>query len=79
MVLPSMQVALNYQGKPLAVMEIESRWQPNKALECKASYGFTTLEVCLMPPTTTARFHHDSPRMRRPDARPPTTSTLASA
>jgi len=47
---PSNQVALNYQGKPLAVMEIESRWQPNKALECKASYGFTTLEVCLLPP-----------------------------
>lgn len=42
---PPPQVTLTFQGVPLAVMEIESRWHPNKAVECKKSYGFTTLEV----------------------------------
>lgn len=29
---------------PIAVLEVESRWQPNKPLECKHCYGFTTIE-----------------------------------
>jgi ATP sulfurylase len=74
---PSIQVALNYQGKPLAVMEIESRWQPNKALECKASYGFTTLEVCFLPPPQP----HPCSWIRNPphcsEAKPFEPSTLA--
>jgi sulfate adenylyltransferase len=37
-------VALNFQGKTLAVMDIESAWRPNKPYECQQSYGFTTLE-----------------------------------
>eukprot|EP00283_Hemiselmis_rufescens_P019969 CAMPEP_0173436920 /NCGR_PEP_ID=MMETSP1357-20121228/17597_1 /TAXON_ID=77926 /ORGANISM="Hemiselmis rufescens, Strain PCC563" /LENGTH=416 /DNA_ID=CAMNT_0014402071 /DNA_START=6 /DNA_END=1256 /DNA_ORIENTATION=+ len=41
---PGKKVTLTYQGIPLAVLDIESRWKPNKALECKLSYGFTTLE-----------------------------------
>ena len=37
-------VALHFQGKPLAVLSIESAWMPNKAYECSKSYGHTTLE-----------------------------------
>ena len=37
-------VALHFQGKPLAVMTIESAWKPDKAYECSKSYGHTSLE-----------------------------------
>jgi len=38
------KVTLTFEGKPLAVMDIETRWRPDKASECLASYGFNTLE-----------------------------------
>lgn len=38
------KILLTQGDTPIAVMEIESKWQPNKALECKYSYGFTTIE-----------------------------------
>jgi sulfate adenylyltransferase len=42
--VPGTSVALNYQGKTLAVLDIESRWNPNKALETKMCYGTSSLE-----------------------------------
>jgi sulfate adenylyltransferase len=38
------KVLLKQGDLPIAVMEVESKWQPNKAIECKSSYGFTTIE-----------------------------------
>ncbi|WIA17311.1 hypothetical protein OEZ85_014176 [Tetradesmus obliquus] len=38
------RVLLTYKGQDLAVMEVESKWLPNKALETKACYGTTSLE-----------------------------------
>jgi len=35
---------LLWNGQPVAVMDVESRWTPNKAVECKASYGTSSLE-----------------------------------
>ena len=41
---PGARVALTQKGRVLAVMDIESRWRPDKPFECRASYGFTSLE-----------------------------------
>mmetsp|Transcript_14519 Transcript_14519/g.17599 ORF Transcript_14519/g.17599 Transcript_14519/m.17599 type:complete len:458 (-) Transcript_14519:208-1581(-) len=38
------KVLLKYQGKPQAVMTVESKWLPNKAKEAKACYGTSSLE-----------------------------------
>jgi sulfate adenylyltransferase len=38
------QVLLTYKGQDLAVLEVESKWVPNKALETKQCYGTTSLE-----------------------------------
>ena len=42
--VPGSRVALTQKGRVLAVMDIESRWRPDKPFECRASYGFTSLE-----------------------------------
>jgi sulfate adenylyltransferase len=42
--VPGSRVALTQKGRVLAVMDIESRWRPDKPFECLASYGFTSLE-----------------------------------
>lgn len=39
-----MQVLLTYKGQDLAVLEVESKWVPNKTLETKLCYGTTSLE-----------------------------------
>jgi sulfate adenylyltransferase len=41
---PGTSVALNYQGQTIGVLDIESRWNPNKALETKKCYGTSSLE-----------------------------------
>jgi len=41
---PGMKVLLRYQGKDLAVMEIEQKYKPNKPLEAKKCYGTSSLE-----------------------------------
>ncbi|KAF8065943.1 sua1 [Scenedesmus sp. PABB004] len=38
------KVLLTYKGQDLAVLEVESKWVPNKALETKLCYGTTSLE-----------------------------------
>ena len=42
--LCKVQVLLTYKGQQLAVLEVESKWVPNKALETKLCYGTTSLE-----------------------------------
>jgi sulfate adenylyltransferase len=37
-------VLLTYKGQDLAVVEVESKWTPNKTLETKACYGTSSLE-----------------------------------
>jgi len=41
---PGARVALTHKGRVLAVMDVQSRWHPDKAFECQASYGATSLE-----------------------------------
>lgn len=38
------QVLLTYKGQDLAVIEVESKWAPNKTLETKLCYGTSSLE-----------------------------------
>ncbi len=35
---------LTYKGQNLAVLEVQSKWTPNKTVETKACYGTTSLE-----------------------------------
>ncbi|KAJ9453590.1 Sulfate adenylyltransferase [Diplonema papillatum] len=44
------KVLLQYQGHPMAVFDIASKWKPNKVAECKKLYGTSELEHpgCLM-------------------------------
>eukprot|EP00897_Mesotaenium_endlicherianum_P009984 jgi/Mesen1/9013/ME000563S08322 len=37
------RIALHYQGELLAVLEVESKWQPNKAKEARQCYGWAYL------------------------------------
>ncbi|GAB4819270.1 hypothetical protein N2152v2_006316 [Parachlorella kessleri] len=37
-------VLLTYRGQEVAVLDVESRWVPNKVAEAKACYGSTSLE-----------------------------------
>ena len=41
---PGMRVLLTYQGQNIAVMDVDSKWTPNKALEAKKCYGTSSLE-----------------------------------
>jgi len=41
---PGMKLKLLQGDKPIAVMEVESKYVPNKVKECKELYGETTLE-----------------------------------
>jgi len=41
---PGMSVALNYNGQTLGVLDVESRFTPNKPLETKKCYGTASLE-----------------------------------
>eukprot|EP00775_Hariotina_reticulata_P001918 gene1918-2250_t len=41
---PGDRVLLTYQGKALAAVDIDSKWTPNKALECLKCYGTSSLE-----------------------------------
>lgn len=38
------QVLLTYKGQDIAVVEVESKWVPNKVAETKACYGTASLE-----------------------------------
>ncbi len=38
------RLLLTYQGQDLAVLTVESRWEPDKVLEAKGCYGTTSLE-----------------------------------
>merc|ERR1719160_1167083 len=38
------KILLQFDGTPMAVMTVESKWQPDKALECVKCYGVGTLE-----------------------------------
>lgn len=39
-----LQVLLTYKGQDLAVLEVDSKWVPNKAKEAKLCYGTSSLE-----------------------------------
>jgi len=41
---PGMKLKLTQNGNPIAVMEVESKYIPDKVKECKNLYGVTTLE-----------------------------------
>jgi sulfate adenylyltransferase len=41
---PGEKWLLQFDGKPLAVMNVESRWVPNKPVECKLCYNSTSIE-----------------------------------
>jgi sulfate adenylyltransferase len=43
-VLPGQRLLLTYRGRDLAVMTVESRWEPDKAREALGCYGTTSLE-----------------------------------
>lgn len=40
----TLQLLLNYKGQKLGVLEVESKWVPNKAYETKQAYGTSALE-----------------------------------
>lgn len=42
--VPGMKVALAYEGQTIGVLEIESKWAPDKAQEALACYGTSSLE-----------------------------------
>lgn len=39
-----LQVLLTYKGQKIAVVEVESKWVPNKVLETRLCYGTASLE-----------------------------------
>lgn len=41
---PGHKVLLTYKGQDVGVLDVESRWAPNKVLETKSCYGSTSLE-----------------------------------
>jgi sulfate adenylyltransferase len=41
---PGARVRLTFKGQDVAVLEVESSWKPNKALEAKKCYGTSSLE-----------------------------------
>lgn len=41
---PGDKVLLRYQGKAIAAVTVDSKWTPNKALECLKCYGTSSLE-----------------------------------
>jgi sulfate adenylyltransferase len=43
-IFPGDKVLLTYQGTPIAAVTIDSKWVPNKALECLKAYGTSSLE-----------------------------------
>jgi sulfate adenylyltransferase len=43
-IMPGDKVLLTYQGAALAAVTIDSKWVPNKALECLKAYGTSSLE-----------------------------------
>eukprot|EP00238_Polyblepharides_amylifera_P007474 CAMPEP_0196591380 /NCGR_PEP_ID=MMETSP1081-20130531/69398_1 /TAXON_ID=36882 /ORGANISM="Pyramimonas amylifera, Strain CCMP720" /LENGTH=398 /DNA_ID=CAMNT_0041914725 /DNA_START=209 /DNA_END=1405 /DNA_ORIENTATION=- len=43
-IVPGMKVLLTYNGQNIAVMEVESRFKPNKPLEALKCYGTSSLE-----------------------------------
>eukprot|EP00343_Euplotes_focardii_P011872 CAMPEP_0205830404 /NCGR_PEP_ID=MMETSP0206-20130828/40936_1 /ASSEMBLY_ACC=CAM_ASM_000279 /TAXON_ID=36767 /ORGANISM="Euplotes focardii, Strain TN1" /LENGTH=411 /DNA_ID=CAMNT_0053134027 /DNA_START=44 /DNA_END=1279 /DNA_ORIENTATION=+ len=43
-IVPGTKVALNYQGKAIAALEVESRWNPDKPLETLRCYQTSSLE-----------------------------------
>lgn len=53
------QLLLTYKGQKIAVMEVESKWVPNKPLETKACYGTSSLEHpgTLMVATERGRYY----------------------
>jgi sulfate adenylyltransferase len=56
---PGMKLKLMDGDKPIAVMEVESKYQPDKTIECKNLYGVTTLEHpgCLMVATERGKYY----------------------
>jgi len=43
-IIPGKKIALHFEGKPIAVLDVESRFLPNKPKETKLCYGVSTLE-----------------------------------
>jgi sulfate adenylyltransferase len=43
-ILPGHRLLLRYKNQDVAIMDVESRWKPNKVKETSASYGSTSLE-----------------------------------
>lgn len=43
-IVPGDKVLLKYGGKDIAVVEISSKWQPNKPVEALKCYGTTSIE-----------------------------------
>jgi len=41
---PGNRVLLTYKGQDIAIMDVESRWRPNKVKEVKSCYGSSSLE-----------------------------------
>jgi len=43
-IVPGSKVMLTYKGTDMAVMTVDSKWQPDKPLECLKCYGTATIE-----------------------------------
>ncbi len=43
-IAPGDQILLNYKDQKLAVLNVESKWEPDKVAEAKGCYGTTSLE-----------------------------------
>ena len=58
-IAPGARLLLTYKGQEVAVMDVESRWQPNKVVEAKQCYGSTSLEhpAVSMVATERGRFY----------------------
>merc|ERR1712023_358924 len=56
---PGMKLKMLQGDKVIAVMEVESKYEPNKVVECKNNYGVTTLEHpgCLMVATERGKYY----------------------
>ncbi|EFN55934.1 hypothetical protein CHLNCDRAFT_145209 [Chlorella variabilis] len=56
---PGSKLMLTYKGQEVAVMDVDSRWQPNKVVEVQRCYGSTSLEhpAVSMVATERGRFY----------------------
>ena len=70
---PGQKVELTYAGQSIAVLEVDSKWMPDKAVEALKCYGTSSLEHpgVLMIATERGKYYIGGKVRCRPELQPP--------